>query len=123
VRLVGEVSQAEVRERLRSVDVLLHPSLSEGLPNAVLEAMGCELPVVVTDCGGLLEAVTEGKEGLVCACRSPEQLAAALLELWRDPALRARMGKAGRERVCREFALARQLDLFVALYEELVGAI
>lgn len=119
VRLAGEVSQAGVRDRLREADVLLHPSLSEGLPNAVLEAMACELPVVVTDAGGVTEAITDGVEGLVCARRSPEELAAALIALWQDPSLRRRLGEAGRARVCVEFALADQLDRFVEFYDEL----
>src|SRR5204862_219077 len=51
-RLHGEVPHAEVRNRLHDADVLLHPSLSEGIPTVVLEAMACGLPVVVTDCGG-----------------------------------------------------------------------
>jgi glycosyltransferase involved in cell wall biosynthesis len=121
VRLLGELSQEAVRERLRSADVLLQASLSEGLPNTVLEAMACALPVVVTDCGGLREAVEHGVEGLVCPRRSPRGLAEALAALWRDPELARGLGAGGRARVCAEFTLEGQLESWRRLYEELLG--
>jgi glycosyltransferase involved in cell wall biosynthesis len=78
------------------------------------------LPVVVTDCGGLREAVDDGVEGLVCPRRSPQALADALGSL-RDRTLARRMGEAGRKRVCAEFALERQIDSFRRLYDEVVA--
>ena len=120
VRLLGKVSQEVVRERLRASDVLLQASLSEGLPNAVLEAMACALPVVVTDCGGVREAVEHGVEGLVCPRRSPQALADALGSL-RDPALARKLGEAGRARVVADFTLERQLESFRRLYGELAA--
>lgn len=120
VRLLGDAPQERVRERLWAADVLLHSSHSEGLPNAVLEAMACGLPVVVTDCGGLREAVDHGVEGLVCPPRSPQALAEALGAL-RDRTLAQRMGEAGRKRVCAEFTLERQLDSFRRLYDDVVS--
>jgi glycosyltransferase involved in cell wall biosynthesis len=122
VRLLGEVSQQTVRERLRGADVLLQASLSEGLPNTVLEAMACALPVVVTDCGGLREAVEHGVEGLVCPRRAPSELADALGAV-RDRTLARALGEAGRARVCAEFTLARQLDSFRRLYQELADTL
>ena len=94
VELLGELSHEEVRDRMQASDVLLHPSLSEGIPNCVLEAMACELPVVVTDCGGMREAVTDGVEGFVCPPRDPGALAGAL-----EPALATiRSSRCGSER-------------------------
>jgi colanic acid/amylovoran biosynthesis glycosyltransferase len=116
VRFAGAVPHERVGERLGQADVLLHASIAEGLPNVVLEAMACALPVVVTDCGGLPEAVTDGVEGLVCPARSRERLADALEALWRDPALAERMGDAGRARVAAQFSLERHLDEFAELY-------
>jgi colanic acid/amylovoran biosynthesis glycosyltransferase len=120
VRLLGEVRREVVRERLWASDVLLQASLSEGLPNTVLEAMACGLPVAVTDCGGVREAVDHGVEGLVCPRRSPEALAEAL-GLLRDRALARRMGEAGRKRVCAEFRLEQQLESFRRLYDEVTA--
>lgn len=120
VTLLGDVPPAAVRDRLWASDVLLQASLSEGLPNTVLEAMACGLPVVVTDCGGLREAVDDGVEGLVCPRRSPRALADALGSL-RDRALARRMGEAGRTRVCAEFMLERQLESFRRLYDDVTA--
>jgi glycosyltransferase involved in cell wall biosynthesis len=116
VELHGEVSSARVLAFLQDADVLLHTSVSEGIPTVVLEAMSCGLPVVVSDCGGVREAIRDGVEGLIVPKRDPRATAEALLALWRDPALRTRMGIAGRERVLAEFSLERQVEAFDDLY-------
>jgi glycosyltransferase involved in cell wall biosynthesis len=122
VRLFGEVSQEQVREHLRGAHVLLQSSLTEALPNTILEAMACALPVVVTDCGGIREAVADGVEGFVRPRRSPQALAAALRELHCNPVRRRAMGDAGRDRVVEEFTLERQVDAFARLYEAISAA-
>ena len=94
----------------------LHASLAEGIPNVVLEAMACGVPVVTTDAGGVAEAVTDGVEGFVVPARRPELMAAALERLWREPELAARMGAAGRERVSRSFRADAQIEQFLDLY-------
>jgi colanic acid/amylovoran biosynthesis glycosyltransferase len=121
VRLCPRASPAELGRRLAAADALLHASLSEGLPNVVLEAMACGIPVVTTDCGAVREAVTDGVEGYVVEVRDPGQLAAALKSLWCDAELRARMGRAGRRRVQEGFELSRQIEQFLAMYEELAS--
>ena len=120
VRLLGRVSQEMVRERLRASDVLLQASHFEGHPNAVLEAMACALPVVVTDYPGVRDAVEHGVDGLVCPRRSPEALADALGSL-RDRALARKLGEAGRERVVAGFTLEHQLERFRGLYGEMAA--
>lgn len=120
VRVHGQVPPEQVRRHLHAADVLLHTSLSEGIPTAVLEAMACALPVVVTDCGGVREAVRDGVEGFVVAPREPVQAADALRRLGQDSGLRAKMGAAGRARVESQFALDAQIDAFTALYQALL---
>lgn len=122
VRLHDHVESSDVVAQLQGADALLHPSLTEGVPTVVLEAMACEVPVVVTDCGGVREAVTDGVEGFVVPPRGPRRMAAALEELARDPALRRRMGRAGRARVEQAFTLERQIDAFEQLYREVTLA-
>jgi glycosyltransferase involved in cell wall biosynthesis len=121
VELVGQIGPEAVRDRMRASDVLLLTSLSEGIANCVLEAMGCGLPVVVTDCGGMREAVTDGVEGFVCPTRSPERLAGALRGLWEDADLARRLGEAGRRRVTTEFTLERETEAYLDLYEEVIA--
>jgi glycosyltransferase involved in cell wall biosynthesis len=119
VRLRGRLPAAGVRARLQRAHALLHASLSEGIPNVVLEAMACGLPVVVTDAGGTGEAVRTGVEGFMVGRREPAELADALTELWRDPALRARMGSQARRRAVESFSLDRESDAYARLYEGL----
>jgi glycosyltransferase involved in cell wall biosynthesis len=122
VRLSGWVSPAEMGHRLQASDVLLHSSVTEGIPSVLVEAMACEVPVVATDCGGVAEAVTDGVEGFLVARRDPDQLASALLRLWHDPGLRVRMGRAGRARVLSEFTLEHLHGAFLAMYREVTEA-
>ena len=121
VATLGRLSPAGVRDLMRRSDVLLHPGLCEGIPNVVLEAMSCELPVVVSDAGGTAEAVRHGRDGLMVKRRDSAGLAAAVRSLWEDPDRRAEMGRAARARVISDFALDDQVDGVLALYEEVTG--
>jgi colanic acid/amylovoran biosynthesis glycosyltransferase len=121
VSLEGAVDPDQLRGHLQRADVFFHASLIEGLPNVVLEAMACGLPVVATDVGGTREAVTDGVEGLVVPPREPRAAMVALARLWRDPALRARMGAAARSRIERDFTLDEQTRRYEALYREVVA--
>jgi glycosyltransferase involved in cell wall biosynthesis len=122
IELLGPATPAQVHERVAAADAFLHASLAEGIPNVVLEAMACGLPVVTTDAGGVAEAVTDGVEGFVVPARRPERLAASLERLWRDRELAARMGAAGRERVSRSFRAEAQIEQFLGLYAEVTSA-
>lgn len=116
----GAVPADEVSRRLREADICLHASHSEGISNAVLEAMASGLPVVCTDAGGMREAVRDGIDGFVVPVRDVEAMAEALVTLARDPELRCRMGSAARQRVLEEFTLERQTREWRALYEGLL---
>lgn len=101
----------------RSAEVFALPSRVEGTPNALLEAMSCGLPVVVSDgAPGPLELVEDGVTGLIVPVNDPAKLAAALRRLGNDGDLRARLGKAARERVT-EYDLPRALGT----WESIVG--
>jgi colanic acid/amylovoran biosynthesis glycosyltransferase len=118
VRLVERVPSREVARMLQESHVLLVPSLDEGLPTVILEAMSSAVPVVATDCGGVSEALTDGLEGFIVPPRDADAITAALMRLWREPELRKRMGQAGRRTVTSRFTLERHLDEFHALYRE-----
>jgi len=121
VHLLGQLSPEQVRERLQQADTFLLSSLSEGISNAVLEAMSCGLPVVTTDCGGMTEVVTNGVEGFVVPVRDPDTMANRLQALWENPELRSAMGAAARERVVREFSLERQIREFLFMYQSVIS--
>lgn len=94
-------------------DILALPSASEGMPYAVLEAMGWGIPVVASDVGGLPEAVVNGQTGILVTPRSAQNLEVALDVLIRSPGMRHRMGIAARARAELIFdsrAMARNLE-------------
>ena len=117
VLLHGKLPPAEVIQQLQQSDIFVLSSLSEGISNAVLEAMSCSLPIVTTECGGMREAVQDGVQGFVVPVRDPESMAEAVQKLALDPDLRKSMGRAGRERVLAEFNSQTQIEAFVNLFE------
>jgi colanic acid/amylovoran biosynthesis glycosyltransferase len=119
VRLLGRLSPVAVRDELRHSDIFILPSLAEGFCNAAIEAMGCALPVVMTNCGGALEGVTDGIEGFIVPIWDPDAMAERILRLARDPRLRQTMGHAARARVIRDFNVKRHVGEFAHLLEEI----
>lgn len=105
----------------RAADALLLPSAYEGLPLVALEAMQAGLPVVATRLPGLCEALDDGEQGWLVPVDAPGALAERCCALLDDPALRARMGRAGAARVRERFPLARMVREHAALYAELAG--
>jgi colanic acid/amylovoran biosynthesis glycosyltransferase len=117
VTLHGRMTPTNVARMLAASDVFLLASLSEGISNAVIEAMASGLPVVTTDCGGMREAVTDGVEGFLVPPRDPTAMARAIEALSADRDLRAQMGRSGRERVIRDFTLDAQIAEWIELFE------
>jgi glycosyltransferase involved in cell wall biosynthesis len=115
VRLLG--LRDDIASLLGAADVLVHPSRSEGLPLAILEAMAAGLPVVATRVGGIPEAVADGETGLLVPAADPEALAAALAGLLERPEERSRLGQAGRRRAEREFSVEAMRDRYAAVYD------
>ncbi len=106
----------DVERLLQALDVFVLPSLSEGLPLALLEAMACGKPVVATAVGGVPEVVSHGATGLLVPPADPEALAASILLLVQDAALSARLGPSARADVERRFGLARMVQRYETLY-------
>lgn len=112
-------SRKNVPELLASCNLFVLPSESEGLPNVVLEAMAAGLPVIATAVGGVPELIQDGVTGLLVPSREPKELSASILRLLRDEELCGRLGRAGRERVVRDFTFDRLINVLKRLYTEL----
>lgn len=111
----------DVDDLLPAMDALVLCSSSEGMSNAILEAMACGLPVVATAVGGNLHLVQHEQTGLLVPPLDPISLAASLQWLAQSPHARRRMGLAARSRIEREFSLDAMVLAFDQLYRRLLG--
>lgn len=118
VRLEGALDREEILRLLRRAEIFALSSHSEGLPMSVLEAMSCALPVAATRITGIPELVEEGRTGLLAPPGDAEAMAENLARLLADGDLRARMGRAGREKVIAGYGL----DRIVRMRAERFGA-
>jgi glycosyltransferase involved in cell wall biosynthesis len=106
----------DIPRLLGAADVFVQPSLSEGLPLAILEAMAAALPVVASKVGGVHEAVLDGSTGVLVRPGDPEGLAESLAAVLDVPGRRMALGQAGRLRALREFSVERMAERYRALY-------
>ncbi|HET7146257.1 MAG TPA: glycosyltransferase family 4 protein [Gaiellaceae bacterium] len=118
-RFVGY--QDDVGPFYSALDVLLLPSANEGTPVSVIEALAAGRPVVATRVGGVPDVVTDGVDGFVVGAGDIAALGERLVELARDPALRAEMARNGRERVVGRYAVERLVDDTDRLYRTLLA--
>ncbi len=112
--------QEDVAPFYAAFDALVLPSANEGTPVSVIEALAAELPVVATRVGGVPDVVRDGEDGFLVEAGATDDLADRLAQLAGDPALRARMGKQGRERVLPRYAVERLVDDVDRLYRSLL---
>ena len=112
----------DVASVLQAADVVTLPSRSEGLPLALLEAMACARAVVATPVGGVPEAVVAGQTGLLVPPDNPGHLAAAIMELLRDPTERGRLGVRARAHVEARFSIRGFVKGVERLYDDLLTA-
>ena len=121
VRFLGY--RQDIPALLAACDLFVLPSLYEGLPLSVLEAMAAGKPVIATDIGGTREAIDHDGTGLLVPPADPAALAAAIRRVLGDPVLAARLAAAGQARVRAEFTADVMVRRMSSLYEELVGAV
>ena len=111
----------DIPQLLALMDVAVLPSLEEGFPNAVLEAMAAGKPVVASRVGGVPEAVVHGETGLLIPPEDQAALAEAICWLLVHPTEAGRFGEAGRRRVAERFNLSTMVRQYEAVYERLVA--
>ncbi len=119
VSLLGD--RPDVEALLPALDVAVLVSSTEGMSNAILEAMASGLPVIATDAGGNSQLVDHQVTGILVPVHEPMLLAEALRTLAEAPETRRRMGDAARIRVEREFSLDSMVQSFDQLYRRLLG--
>jgi len=110
-------STPDVGPRLRSIDIFVHPSLSEGLPNAIMEAMASGCAVIASRVGGCPELIEHGVDGLLVDPGGLDGLTAALGALIDNPGARTKLAAAGTARIGREFSLQASARRLERIYE------
>jgi glycosyltransferase involved in cell wall biosynthesis len=114
-------SRKPVAPYLQASDLFLFPSRQEGLPNAVLEAMACGLPVVASRDAGLGDIIRDGENGATHDLGDESGFGGIVAGLLADAPARQRLGAAARETIVTRFSLDAVADRYVAIYHELLG--
>jgi len=118
VEFLGD--QEDIPNFLNSIDVFILPSLWEGFPNVLLEAMACAKPVIATSVEGTVELVVDSETGLLVPMQNPQALEDAMLTMLENPELIDKYGQNGRHRVDEKFSLEKQIQEFETMYDQLL---
>jgi glycosyltransferase involved in cell wall biosynthesis len=121
INVLGLVSGDRKREALEACHCVVLPSYGEGLPIAILEAMGHARAVIVTKVGAIPGLITHGHEGLLIDPGDVEALAAAIARFDADPSLAERMGRAARRRVEKRYSLDAMADKTADVYRRVMA--
>lgn len=114
--------RADVLGWLKGADVFVMPSEMEGLGTSILDAMAAGVPVVGSATGGIPEVIEDGATGLLVPPGDARALAASIVRLLREPALRERMGQAGWARARERFTVERMVEGTLRVYRHVAGA-
>lgn len=117
-RIIFLEARQDVPDFLNAIDVYCLPSLWEGLPIGLLEAMAMGKAVVATGVDGTKEAIQDGVNGLLIPMKSPQELAQALMRMAGDAELRRTLGAAARQTVLREFNVETMTRQVEELYQQ-----
>lgn len=113
----GGVPHADIPTIIATSELLLLPSLMEGLPLACLESLACETPVIATDVGGMSEIIIEGKTGVLVPPHNMDQFTQKIDEMLDDDEMRGRLGKNGRNLVKKYYDWDRIVDRCTGIYK------
>ena len=117
--LTGYVSNHDLPSYYSVMDVFVHPSLRDGLPNALLEAMACEKAVIATPVGGVLDVLNDCENGRIVAVNDVSSLSTIIQEIMSDKDLQKHLGRSARHSVQSKFTLENELNGNLLLYRNL----
>ena len=123
VQFAGTCAYADAHHWHQALDVAVYPSIdpSESFGVAAVESQSCGVPVVVSRIGGLPEVIVENKTGKLVSPRDVDALAAAMLEILDNPALRRAMGESGRRHVVESYSIEACTAIMEKAYAEVVA--
>lgn len=120
ITVTGHVPHKDLPAYYSLLDVFVHPSLRDGMPNAVLEAMACGVPVIATPVGGMLDVLEDGVNGKIIPINNADALVKAIEELMQNSEQVSRMAQRARSKIETEFTLKRELDTNLRIYQTLL---
>jgi glycosyltransferase involved in cell wall biosynthesis len=123
IQFCGSISQERLYEEMSRCSLLCLPSLAESAPMVIAQAMAASKPVVATRVGGISEMIEDGVTGLLCDPGNSEQLAASLLTLLQNPALRREMGQRARQRAEKRYRASAVAESTVEAYRSILGGL
>jgi glycosyltransferase involved in cell wall biosynthesis len=112
--------RTDIPEVMAGLDILAFPSHAEAFGDVLIEAMAMKVPIVSTNCDGVIEIVVDGETGIQVPPRDAHALSDALLHLVQDEQLRRSLGEAGRRRVEQVFDLKQRTDTLERLYAKVL---
>jgi glycosyltransferase involved in cell wall biosynthesis len=118
VEWTGWLDKHSLRNAYQAADIFVNPSLYEGMPNAVLEAMACGLPVVASRVPGNDELIQDGYNGSLFSLDDPNGLSAAVAQLVRAGAFRRTMGGRGRAMACANYSWSSVANAYLNLFDQ-----
>jgi glycosyltransferase involved in cell wall biosynthesis len=110
-----------VADFLHITDIFVLPSLQEGMPNSLLEAMSCGLPVIASKIGGVVDVMENGKSGILFEPGDASGLASAVISLLNNSELRQKLGAEARKRVAEGFSIDGIAEKYIRLYKKLMA--
>jgi len=119
IRFTG--MRADVPRLLLAADLFVFPTLWEGMPNALLEAMAYRLPCVASAIPEVQEVMVHGESGYLFPARQSAPLAQALITLLSDAALRQRLAQGSRAVVEKRYSVAGMWEAYAGLFEQLLS--
>jgi glycosyltransferase involved in cell wall biosynthesis len=120
VKVIPYTEQEQLPLLYHLLDVLVLPSLRDGLPNALLEGMACGCAIVATEVGGIPDALSHNENGVLVPPGEVNALAAAISELIQLPERRTALGQAARQTILERFTPERELAANLSLYQQLL---
>ena len=113
--------RSDALQFLKSFDIFVLPSLTEGMPVALLEAMALARPVVATDTGGISEVLKNQRNGLVIPKASSESIVDAISYFIEKPQTAKALGTAAQKHIETQFSLSRMYDDYIKIYDHILG--
>lgn len=121
VSFVGRLDRPSVIALYGTADAMVNPTNVDNMPNSVLEALACGLPVVSSDVGGVPYILTHEETGLLVPARNPNALAAAIIRLSEDEELRQRLRENGLEQI-KQYTWHKVRDQWLQVYRDAIAA-